>query len=60
MGCLLDALSRAYDVLGLGGASGGDVVFRDLVLARIIEPAASSTRCGYWRKPGSRHRRTGR
>src|SRR6266536_1720696 len=40
MGCLLDALSRAYDVLGLGGASGGDVVFRDLVLARIIEPAS--------------------
>jgi hypothetical protein len=40
MGCLLDALSRAYDVLGLRGASGGDVVFRDLVLARIIEPAS--------------------
>src|SRR5215470_1049628 len=40
MGCLLDALSRGYDVLGFGGASGGDVVFRDLVLARIIEPAS--------------------
>ena len=41
MGCLLDALCRAYDVLGLGAANGGDEVFRDLVLARIIEPVAS-------------------
>jgi hypothetical protein len=40
MGCLLDALARAYDGLGLGAASGGDEVFRDLVLARIIEPAS--------------------
>jgi len=40
MGCLLDALTRAYDVLGFGAAAGGDVVFRDLVLARIIEPAS--------------------
>jgi hypothetical protein len=40
MGCLLDALSRGFEVLGLGRASGGDVVFRDLVLARIIEPAS--------------------
>ena len=40
MGCLLDALTRAYDVLGLGAAAGGDEVFRDLVLARIIEPAS--------------------
>ena len=40
MGCLLDALARAYDVLGLGAAAGGDEVFRDLVLARIIEPAS--------------------
>src|SRR6185437_1632540 len=39
-GCLLDALARAYDVLGLGPAAGGDEVFRDLVIARIIEPAS--------------------
>jgi len=40
MGCLLDALSRGFEVLGLDRASGGDEVFRDLVLARIIEPAS--------------------
>jgi hypothetical protein len=40
MGCLLDALTCAYEVLGLGAAAGGDEVFRDLVLARIIEPAS--------------------
>ena len=40
MGCLLDALSRAYDVLGFDAAAGGDEVFRGLVLARIIEPAS--------------------
>ena len=40
MGCLLDGLSRGYDVLGFGRAAGGDEVFRDLVLARIIEPVS--------------------
>ena len=40
MGCLLGALSRAYDVLGFDAAAGGDEVFRGLVLARIIEPAS--------------------
>ena len=40
MGCLLDALSHAYDVLGFTAAAGGDAVFRDLVLARIIEPVS--------------------
>jgi len=30
MGCLLDALTRAYDVLVLGVAAGGDEVFRGL------------------------------
>jgi hypothetical protein len=39
-GHLLDALDRAYRVLGLDGAAGGDEVFRQLVLARIIEPAS--------------------
>ena len=42
MGCLLDALSRAYDVLGFGQASGADEVFRGLVLARIIEPVSKA------------------
>jgi hypothetical protein len=40
MGCLLDALSRACEGLGFGRAAGGDEVFRDLVLARIIEPVS--------------------
>jgi hypothetical protein len=39
MGHLWDALSHAYDVLGFVQAAGGDEVFRQLVLARIIEPA---------------------
>jgi len=40
MGVLLDALERAYQALGLGAAAGGDEVFRDLALARIIEPSS--------------------
>jgi len=40
MGRLLDALGHGYAVLGLDKAAGGDQVFRDLVLARIIEPAS--------------------
>jgi hypothetical protein len=40
MGHLLDALGRGYDVLGFGRATSGDEVFRDLVLARIIEPVS--------------------
>jgi hypothetical protein len=40
MGHLLDALERAYQVLGLEDAAGGDEVFRHLVLARIIEPVS--------------------
>ena len=40
MGCLLDGLARGYDAVGFGRATGGDEVFRDLVLARIIEPAS--------------------
>ena len=39
-GAPVDALGRAYDVLGFGQATGGDEVFRQLVLARIIEPAS--------------------
>jgi hypothetical protein len=40
MGCLVDGLSHGYDVLGLAAATGGDQVFRQLVLARIIEPVS--------------------
>ncbi len=40
MAHLWDALSRAYDVLGFDAAAGGDEVFRQLVLARIIEPTS--------------------
>jgi hypothetical protein len=39
-GHLWDALSRAYDSLGLDRAAAGDEVFRALVLARIIEPTS--------------------
>jgi hypothetical protein len=50
-GYLWDALCLTYEVLGLGGAAGGDEVFRDLVCAHIIEPTSSSppvrrARCG--------------
>ena len=34
------ALSRGYDELGFGRAASGDEVFRQLVLARIIEPVS--------------------
>ena len=37
MGHLWDALCRAYYVLGFDQAARGDAVFRDLVLARVIE-----------------------
>jgi Transposase DDE domain len=40
MGHLADALEHAYRVLGLDEAAGGDEVFRQLVLARIIEPSS--------------------
>jgi hypothetical protein len=39
-GHLWDALCRAYDALGFDSATGGDEVFRALVLARIIEPTS--------------------
>jgi hypothetical protein len=40
MSHLLGALMHAYRVLGFEDAAGGDEVFRQLVLARIIEPAS--------------------
>ena len=39
-GHLWDALIRVYESLGLAAATGGDEVFRALVLARIIEPTS--------------------
>jgi Transposase DDE domain len=41
-GHLWDALCRGYDVLGFQEAAGGDHVFRQLVLARIIEPTSKA------------------
>jgi hypothetical protein len=40
MGHWPDALAHAYEVLGFDRAAGGDAVFRQLVLARIIEPTS--------------------
>jgi Transposase DDE domain len=40
MGYLWDALSRGYEELGFADAAGGDEVFAQLVLARIIEPTS--------------------
>jgi len=37
---LWDALCCAYEILGLNEAAGGDEAFRQLVLARIIEPTS--------------------
>ena len=39
---LWDALCRVYDVLGFDQAAGADDVFRQLVLARIIEPTSKA------------------
>ena len=40
MGRLLDAIGYAYRQLGLDEAAGRDVVFEQLVTARIIEPSS--------------------
>jgi hypothetical protein len=40
MGHLWDALEHGYRLLGFEAVTGGDGVFRDLVLARIIEPTS--------------------
>jgi len=42
MGHLWEALCRAYGLLGFEQAAGGDGVFRELVLARIIEPTSKA------------------
>ena len=46
MGHLWDGLCRAYELLGFDQAAGADEVFRDLVLARIIEPTSKLDSCG--------------
>ena len=50
---LWDGLCRAYQVLGFDTATGGDEVFRDLVLARIIEPTSKPTHYGCSPRPAS-------
>ena len=40
MAVLVDALTHAYRVLGFDAAAGGDEVFAQLVLARIMEPTS--------------------
>ena len=40
MGLLLDAIARVYRRMGLDQAAGDDVVFEQLVTARIIEPSS--------------------
>lgn len=40
--CLWDALTSAYMAIGLERACGGDEVFRQLVLGRIIEPTSKA------------------
>ena len=59
MSHLLDSLERAYQVLGFGDAAGGDEVFGQLVLHGSSSRPASSTACGFSRRPGSRPRPTG-
>jgi hypothetical protein len=51
MAHLWDALSRAYDVLGFDKAA-GDEVFRQLVLARIIEPTSKEDSIRVLRETG--------
>jgi hypothetical protein len=42
MGHLWDALEHAYSVLGFDAVAEDDAVFRDLVLARIVEPTSKA------------------
>ena len=37
---LWDVLTGAYEFLGLDGATGGDEAFKQMVLARLVEPAS--------------------
>jgi hypothetical protein len=60
MGHLLDALGRAYDVLAFGRAAAGDEMFRQLMLARIIEPASKLDSLRVLEEAGRRRGRTRR
>jgi hypothetical protein len=52
MDCRLDVLEHAWRVLGFDHAADGDEVFRDLVLARIIEPVSKLDRLGVLAEAG--------
>jgi hypothetical protein len=54
MSCLWGALCTAYEALAFDSVTQGDTVFRDLVVARIIEPtseADSLRSCRSWVSP---------
>ena len=57
MGHLWDALGHAFEVLGFEAATGGDEVFRALVLARIIEPTSKLDSLRVIEEAGLTHRR---
>ena len=52
--------AAAYEVLGFDTATGGDEVFRDLVLARIIEPTSKADSLRVLAETGVDARRTAR
>ena len=60
MGRLLDAIAAVYRQLGFDKACGGDVVFEQLVTARIIEPTSKQDAAGCWPRPGCGPCRIGR
>jgi hypothetical protein len=60
MGRLLDAVAAVYRQLGLDKACGGDVVFEQLVTARIIEPTSKQDAGRVWPRPGCGRCRIGR
>ena len=60
MGRLLDAIAAVYRQLGLDKACGGDVVFEQLVTARIIEPTSKQDAGRVWPRPGCGRCRIGR
>jgi hypothetical protein len=57
-GHLWDALGHAYQALGLQAATGGDEVFRALVLARIVEPTSKLDSLRVPPAPATRAKRT--
>jgi hypothetical protein len=59
MGRLLDALTRAYDVLGLGGAAGATRCSAAWCWPGSSSRPASWTACGSWKRQASLCRPTG-